>query len=523
MINKRLILSAILLAGIWLTEVQLQAQTDSKNKIHQAVIASDLDKIKMLIKADSTLLELKDAHGNTPLNLASFNPETWDKQPAIAKFLINNGANVNTRNNEGITPLLGICSGAGPDFDIVQLLIAKGADINGQDNNGRVPLLDVVIIGNLKVAKFMIEHGANVNAYDKVYSNNALNLAISFNKNDSIATLLIENGARLNQKDRDGNSELHIAAMRGLANLIRFLVEKGADVHAVNKNNHTALYYAAKYGYLLAADALIVAGSDKTTISETNYGKATQLTTTLSHGEAYIWYIYGGNVVKTQNHLLLLNPLMFDESAEAGLANGRLNPNELAGNKIIVLTDYPVRKRSKMRILKMAKQMPDVNWVFTSPTKSVDSLDISSFRVIGFNDSISTKDINVRTLPGVQGDSGLVAYYIEVDGVKIFNGRDHVCSNKVSEVEQYRREISSLRQSRPIDIAFLRVRGHFNNDYEPYFYLLDQLLPKTVYLTGGEGMASEYSTCAEFLKIRNIPIECPEGRIDGDRFHYIRK
>jgi ankyrin repeat protein len=524
--NKRFILSVILLLGIGLTGIQVQAQTNTNKRtsgsIHQAVIAGDLNKMKALLEADSILLELKDMHGNTPLNLACFIPETWNKQPAIAKFLINKGANVNTKNKEGITPLLGICSGAGPDFAIVQQLIAKGADINEQDNNGRIPLLDVVIVGNLEVTKFMIEHGADINAYDKIYSNDVLNLAISFNKNDTIAKLLIESGAKLNQKDPDGNTEIHLAAMRGFSNLIRLLVEKGADIYAVNKNNHTALYYAAKHGYRLAADALIAAGADESIIAEKNYGKATQLTATLKQGEAYIWYVNGGNVVKTKKHLLLLNPQIFDESTEAGLANGCLNPNELAGHKITVFTDYPNRNRSKLRVLTMAKQMPEIDWVFTSSDSKVDSLDISSYRLIGINDSLSVGGVQVRTVPGVLGNAS-VAYYIKADGIKIFNGRDHVCSNKVSEVEQYHREIDSLKQFGSIDIAFLRVRGHFDNDYEPYLYLLDQLLPKTIYLTGGEGMVSEYPKCAEFLQIRNIPIKYPEGRIAGDRFHYLRK
>jgi len=524
--TKQLIFSAILLF-VWITGIRVQAQTDMKKEtsevIHQAVIAGDLNKIMALLEADSTLLEMKDTHGNTPLNLACFDPETWNKQPAIAKFLINKNANVNTKNNDGMSPLLGICQGAGPDFDIVQQLIAKGADINGQDNNGRIPLLDVVMIGNLEVTRYMIEHGADINAYDKVYSSNVLDLAISSysNKTDTIAKLLIESGAKLNQKDPDGNTELHLAARRGLANLIRFMVKKGADVHAVNKNNHTALYYAGKHGYRLAADALIAAGADKSTIAETNYGKAIQLTKTLSKGEAYIWYINSGTVVKTKNHLLLLNPQIFDESMEAGLANGRLNPKELEGHKITVFTDYPVSKRSKLRVLKMAKRMPEIDWVFTSSTSKVDSLAISSYRLIGFNDSLSVEGVQVYTISGMHGTAELVAYYLEADGVKIFNGRDHVCSNKVSEVEQYRKEINSLKQFSPIDITLLRVRGHFDNDYEPYLYLLDQLLPKAIYLAGGEGMVSEYLKCAEFLQIRNIPVKYPEGRIAGDRFHYI--
>jgi ankyrin repeat protein len=468
-------------------------------------------------------LEIKDKEGNTPLNMACFDQNTWNKQPIIAKFLIEKGANVNTRNNNGITPMLGICSGSGPDFDIVRQLIEKSADINGKDNNGRVPLLGVVITGNYGVTKFMIDHNADVNAYDSTYSSNVLDLAISFNTNDSIAKLLIENGAKLNQKDPDGNTELHLAAMRGFPDLIQVLVKKGADVNILNKNNHPALYYAAKHGYRLSAQALIAAGANKNSGADSNYGKASQLTEKLKQGEAYLWYINGGNVIKTKNHLLLLNPQTFDESLEAGLANGRINPSELEDQKIIFFTNYPERARGKLRVITMAARMPENDWVFTTSKLNADTLDIKSYQIIGLSDNLSVGDVKISTLPGIYGGAEFVAFFIEVDGIKIFYGRDHVCTNNVSEVKQYQKEIDSLKPHGPIDMAFLRVRGHFPNDYEPYLYLIDQLSPKAIYLTGGEGTVSEYLKCAKFLQTRNIPVLYPEGRIQGDRFHYLLK
>ena len=61
--------------------------------------------------------------------------------------------------------------------------------------------------------------------------------------------MLVESGAKLNKKDLNGNTELHLAALKGYADLTRLLVEHGADVNAVNEYNRTALYYAAKHGY----------------------------------------------------------------------------------------------------------------------------------------------------------------------------------------------------------------------------------------------------------------------------------
>lgn len=520
--SNHLRISMILLISLSISFSQI-ATCQQTSEIHKAVLSGDLSKTRELIEIDPTLLELRDDQGNTPLNLACFDNKTWNKQLAIAMFLINKGANVNTRNYNGITPLLGACAGTGSDFDIVKALIEKGAEINGKDNHGRLPLLDVVIVGNLKVTRFLIDRNADVNAFDSTYSSNVLDLAISFNTNDSIAKLLIESGAKLNQKDPDGNTELHLAAMRGFSDLINLLVKKGADVNISNNFNHTALYYAVKHGYHLSAESLIAAGADKRSILDNNNSKASELTKKPKKGEAYLWYIEGGNVIKTKNHMLLLNPQKFNESLEAGLANGRINPNELKGLNIMILTNYPASARGKLRISTMAKRMPKNNWVFTTPKKDVDRLDIDSYNLIGFNDSLSFRDIKIHTIPGIYGGPEFVAFLIEVDGLKIFYGRDHVCTNNLSELEQYHKEIDFLKQLGTVDMAFLRVRGHFPNAYEPYLYLIDQLSPKTIYLTGGEGMVSEYPKCAEFLQKSKIPVLFPEGRIQGDRFFYKRK
>jgi ankyrin repeat protein len=485
--------------------------------IHKAVAAGDLNRVRAFIEADSTLLELKDKNGKTPLNLACFTKQIRSREPAIAKFLIDKGANVNTKSNDGITPLYGACVGSGPDFELIQLLIARGADINAKNNNSRTPLLEITSFGNLEIARFMIEHGADI-------SDISLDDAITYPANDGMAKLLIESGAKINQRDPQSNTELHLAAMRGFADQIRLLLEKGADVSAINKDGHTALYYAAKHGYRSAVGALIAEGADESNIIENNYGKAPQLTSKLKRGEAYLWYIKGGYAVKTKGHLLLFCLPVMDESLEASLANGHLNPNELAGQKIIVFSPYPSGEPFKSWTIEFAKRMPKVDWAFITTNSNEDSLNIPSYRLVGPNESLSIEEgVQVHTIPGVYGGAQLMAYLVEADGVKVFFGGNHVCTNEAKVVEKYHKEIDFLKPFGPADIAILRVRGHFPNDYEPYLYLLDQLSPKAVYLMGGNGVNfDEYAKCTKILQTSNIYVRHPEGRIEGDRFHYLR-
>ena len=74
MINKLLAIITLLFIGAGLPGVLLQAQKGSKpvsaTEIDQAVTAGDLNKVRSLVEADSTYLELKNNEGNTALIIA---------------------------------------------------------------------------------------------------------------------------------------------------------------------------------------------------------------------------------------------------------------------------------------------------------------------------------------------------------------------------------------------------------------------------------------------------------------------
>jgi hypothetical protein len=109
----------------------LTATRAGAGEIHDAAAAGDLNKVKALLEADPTLLESKDERdwnnlkNNTPLISACWAPSSGAPQSAVANYLIDNGANVNARNESGATPLYFALK----DFDLTQRLIAKGAEV----------------------------------------------------------------------------------------------------------------------------------------------------------------------------------------------------------------------------------------------------------------------------------------------------------------------------------------------------------------------------------------------------------
>jgi ankyrin repeat protein len=511
------------LIGVVCLTLLLTASSLWAGEIHDAATAGDLNKVKTLIEADSTLLDSKDDLGFTPLAHACMT-----RQLSVANFLIDKGANVNARAKNGFTPFHHACNGSNPDFDLIQRCIAHRADINSLSNSGQSALQMSAFDGNFKIMKLLIDNGADLNAQDR-YLGTVLQRSINSHQQVA-AKLLIESGAKLNQKFSYGNTEIHLTALSGSADLIRPLVEHGADVNAVNEYNHTALYYATKHGYRATADSLIALGANKNTIVETNYGKAPQLSEPLKEGEAYIWYLGSfsgaGYAVKTKEHLIIFDGAGSNEMSWAALANGQLNPNELAGQKITILISIELQ-HCDSRLFNLSKKIPDINWVLPKLVVcDTGKMSLHSYRLAQPHESFSVDEIKVHTIPALghfYGEEKGMGYLVEVDGVKIFYAGLHASGSEASQVEKYQKEIDFLKPFGPIDIAMLFTQGHLTVAYEPYLYMIDQLAPKAVYLMGGDYVTDQYPVCVEVLKARNIPVKYPEGgKAVGERFHYLR-
>lgn len=508
-------------------------------EIHDAAAAGDLNKVKALLEANPALLESKDDRtesnlkDNTPLISACWAPSSGTPQLAVANFLIDRGANVNAKNEKGATPLYF----ATQSYDLAQRLIAKGAEANIRAFGDFTPLHQAAFSGNLKVAKLLIDHGADLNSRGE---DGTVVQKIIYSRTESgteMVRLLLEGGAKVNQNFASGNTELHLAALNDCAEVIPILAKYGANVNAVNEFGHTPLYYAAMHGHRKAAEALVSAGANKSAIVETNYGKAPQLKENLKEGEAYLWYMggtespYSGYAVKTKDHLLLFNPTEVDDSPDAGLANGHLNPSELAGQKITALILYPSYQGRLKRpsVSELAKKLPGINLMLNKPTADREGGDLPPYHLAVPHENFSADGVNVHTIPAVRqlwfSSEGL-GYLVEADGVKIFHAGAHATSSEASEVERYRKEIDYLKSFGPIDVAILPVNGRhlWWVDYHSYLYLIDQLSPKAIYLIGDDLAKGEHTKCIETLRARNVSVFYPEGGIAvGERFHYLRE
>jgi ankyrin repeat protein len=109
--------------------------------------------------------------------------------------------------------------------DLARFLIEHGADVTAQDNNGSTPLhqLSGSNSGNVELATFFVEHGADVTAQDKNRSTPLHKVLELRRGNVDLARFLVEHGAEVTAQDKDGSTPLGLASASGITELADIL------------------------------------------------------------------------------------------------------------------------------------------------------------------------------------------------------------------------------------------------------------------------------------------------------------
>jgi ankyrin repeat protein len=169
----------------------------------------------------------------------------------VAKLLLERGANIDARETTGMTILLKALSQPHPNLaDIVKFLLKHGADVNAQDDTLRSPLHLAEYSGELEVAQMLVEHGADVNFGDDD-GQTPLHILLDSRINDegdvlNHALLLLKHGAEVNRRDNKKQTSLLLAIGGDLFKLAGILLEHGADANAENTNGNTPLHILLK-------------------------------------------------------------------------------------------------------------------------------------------------------------------------------------------------------------------------------------------------------------------------------------
>ena len=195
----------------------------------------------------------------------------------VVDLLLNRGADVNAKTEEGATPLMYACQNGFPD--VVDTLIRKGADVNTAPYNGMTALISVSKTGDYEIASILVHAGASVDTTDE-NGLSALMYASAYNFPD-IVELCLENGADINQKDWLGNNPLIMAAYYGSFESAKLLLKKGADVNSSDNAGFTPLHIACQQGDYDLAWLLLNKGAN---VNKLNNGRISPMVIAVQKG-----------------------------------------------------------------------------------------------------------------------------------------------------------------------------------------------------------------------------------------------
>jgi len=222
-----------------------------------------------IVKALATAgadIHARSKYGDTALTAA-----TYFCHPNVSEFLIEQGADVNAKNDGfGSTPLM--LAAECNDVAIVGALIKRGAKINETNKKGMTALTSAAIKGHVAVVQLLLSSGADTEKYGPKIGT-ALYEA-SQQGHDAIVKLLINKGADINWKSKhNGWTPLMIAVAEGHSSTVSILLEAGAKVNLTNDKGRTALMFAASYGNKEITAALLKSGADPNLVPTDNEGR----------------------------------------------------------------------------------------------------------------------------------------------------------------------------------------------------------------------------------------------------------
>lgn len=247
----------------------------------RAVGNGHISTVKLLLAAGADV-NARDLGGSTALAQCT-------KDRELTALLIANKADVKIRNNSKSTSMHSVASNGSPEVADLLWAAGAGANLNTQNNIGTTPLLLAVMNGNKAMVQWLIAHDANLNLVDDD-GYTPVNRAAFMDDKYEILVLLLEHGADPNGKDKNDRTPLDVAvrySMYASADLLRTkggtglpssgeifqaakqgdltrvqrLIAAKIDVNAPDENGETPMHVATAAGKQDCVAALLAAGA----------------------------------------------------------------------------------------------------------------------------------------------------------------------------------------------------------------------------------------------------------------------
>lgn len=230
--------------------------------------------INVLVEAGANL-NAADSAGTTPL-MQSLKPHRRNGNLSdLPMRLLSLGADPNSRDIQGRTPLLVAASTEGPA--VIRALIEAGADPRALSNDGTSALHAAAVSGVPEAIPILADAGVDPNGLN---DDGVVPLQLVVTPSESNrwwlpwgneaapsptalrAAALLTAGANPNARNPEGDTPLHLSLWHRDTTLVRELVQAGANVNARNDKGETPLHLARAQGRRPTIRTLLRLGAD---------------------------------------------------------------------------------------------------------------------------------------------------------------------------------------------------------------------------------------------------------------------
>ena len=292
--------------------IERKAEVDGRTltvstPLRAAAFNGRLDIVSCLVEHGADV-NARDDGGNTPLMATCYNGHM-----NVATYLVEHGAKIHLQDEDGDTCLHHAAEGG--NVEVVSKLLVVGAKenpdyVNARNNSGTTPLMETCSYGNMNVATYLVDHGANIHLQDK-NGNTCLHFAAEKGHVEVVSKLLglgaKENPDYVNATKHSGTTPLMITCYNGHMNVATYLVEHGANVLLQDKNGNTCLHFAAEKGHVEVVSKLLGLGAKENPdyVNATKHSGTTPLMITCYNGHMNVaTYLveHGANVHQTDKY-----------------------------------------------------------------------------------------------------------------------------------------------------------------------------------------------------------------------------
>lgn len=231
--------------------------------------------VQMIDGELSMVIDFSDVFKDTtkkmkPIDRKLFGAIEWDPENNLDEIssLLEKGADVNSKDEEGRTSLSAACMWKADYPDIIKRLIEAHADPNSTDELGDTPLLIAACSGNSEVINILLDAGANPNAKNKD-GDTVLHCAAQ-NTDPNVTSLFINLELDVNARNNSKQTPLFMAAEHNdSTEAIACLINAGADLNARDDQDQTPLFEAVEWNDNIEVISFLISnGADPTAIND---------------------------------------------------------------------------------------------------------------------------------------------------------------------------------------------------------------------------------------------------------------